>query len=59
MKLYLFHLDVASPNGFILHIDYYYYYYFFGESFADLFWSVTFLLVSNSINNSYYWNAYL
>ena len=35
------------------------FFFFFGESFADLFWSVTFLLVSNSINNSYYWNAYL
>ena len=32
MKVYLFHLfylNVASPNGFILHVDYYYYYFFF------------------------------
>ena len=24
MKLYLFQLDVASPDGFILHVDYYF-----------------------------------
>ena len=23
MKVYLFHLDVVSPDGFILHVDYY------------------------------------
>ena len=29
MKLYLFHLDVPSPEGFILHVDYYFLFCFF------------------------------
>ena len=28
MKLYFSHLDVASANGFILHVDYYFFFFF-------------------------------
>ena len=43
-SIYLFHLDVASLDGFILYVDYYYYYYFWRKS-------CWFFLISNFNGN--------
>ena len=59
MKVYLFHLDVTSLNGFILHVDYYFlsswffFFFFFFEKFLlvcfNLLYVVMFLFLGKVI----------